>query len=234
MHLFIYVVGCVLLGKSHAQSDDLITPYIPVPCEDWTVDYVDTCDDISYTKRSKFVDGTIYQTSWYYPSQTVGIKGKYGINPLFLGFVKSVLMTEDRDEVVTINCESLVPWLACINSISNQNLSIGGEQGICNETTREMLITNEIYAIGFPIFIQLPENEQCMEIMEPHNNVKDIRLPQNTSIKATFIPQNKGMSVGVIVGIVVGSFIVVSGIGLSIRYFKFKPSIQSVDKESFL
>lgn len=233
MHIFLYIVGCVLLGKSRAQPDDISPQYIPVPCEDWTVDYVDTCDDISYTKRSKDTSDTTYQISWYYPSQTVGIKGKYGLNPLFLGYVKSVLMAEDRNEIDFINCDYMMPFLDCINSIGSYEVTIDNETGICNETTREMFITYNFFGNGFPMFIQLPENEQCMELMEPQIHT-DNYLPQNTSIKATFIPQNKGMSVGVIVGIVVGSFIVVSGIGLSIRYFKFKPSIQSVDTESFL
>ena len=100
MKTFFILFGCVLFAKSFANDrkgrsggnsggaiiDGVPTAisYTAVTCDEWTVDIVDTCEDISYVKRNKqfFTDeGRVVQGVWYYPSETIGIKGKYGLNP---------------------------------------------------------------------------------------------------------------------------------------------------------
>jgi len=263
MNLFYFIFACAVLGKTRAIIDPNITlinalGYFPqmqsMPCEEWTVDLVDTCDEISFVKRAgnPIVIPELFETfptAWYYPTATIGVKGKYGLNPVILSYEKLYEIAQnfnigdgDISEMLgMINCSFWSSMLNCINGISNNNISpLGTNESIqCNETTKEIIKTMFMdFSVGsiFPTLIQLPEKKQCIELFNSFNNsdilLDDLLVSSNTSFSATIHPKSDGVSVGVIVGIVVGSVVVLLGIGIGIWYFN--PIASSDDTELFL
>jgi len=254
MKTFFILFGCVLFAKSYASQDFVAIidgvfstiAYTPVTCDEWTVDIVDTCEDISYVKRTKQVvtdGGIVVQGVWYYPSETIGIKGKYGLNPFIFGFYQTTLQVfgnreEPAQEAIVremANCNTWTGILDCLNNISNQDITFQNETRQCNETVKDLFLNT--MSEGMSFFLKLPKNDECTDIFDTtlFDNAKELNgLPINTTLQATIRSQSKGMSTGVIIGIVVGSVAFVVGVGVSIWYLKRKPVSKSADQEMFL
>jgi len=260
MNLFYFIFACAILGKTRGNLNYISEiGYFPkmqsMPCEEWTVDLVDTCDEISFVKRAgnPFVMPDSFETfptAFYYPTATIGVKGKYGLNPAFNSISKiydeigQIFNTDEGGIEELFNCSIWSPILNCINEISNNDFIFAptNESMPCNETTKAMMKTNFLdfsnpVLPGFPPFLmQLPEKKQCIEMYNTisASEIDDIQFffLSNTSYSATIQPKSDGVSVGVIVGIVVGSVVVLLGIGIGIWYFK--PIASSDDTELFL